>query len=59
VRGTVQREGDVHVIAERLENLTPMLATIGDMPFRTAMPPPTAPTAAARPARTQARSREK
>ncbi len=34
VRGTVQREGDViHVIAERLENLTPMLATIGDMPF--------------------------
>ena len=34
VRGTVQREGDViHVIAERLEDLTPMLATIGDMPF--------------------------
>jgi error-prone DNA polymerase len=34
VRGMVQREGDViHVIAERLEDYTPMLGRIGDMPF--------------------------
>ena len=34
VRGIVQREGEViHVIADRLEDLTPMLGTIGDMPF--------------------------
>jgi hypothetical protein len=34
VRGVVQREGEViHVIAERLEDYTPMLTWIGDMPF--------------------------
>jgi len=34
VRGVVQHEGDViHVVAERLEDLTPMLHGIGDMPF--------------------------
>jgi error-prone DNA polymerase len=34
VRGTVQREGEViHVIAERLEDQTPLLHAIGDMPF--------------------------
>ncbi|MEO6580971.1 MAG: error-prone DNA polymerase [Sphingomicrobium sp.] len=34
VRGTVQHEGDViHVIAERLEDQTPMLHSIGKMPF--------------------------
>ncbi len=33
-RGIVQREGEViHLIAERLEDLTPMLHTIGGMPF--------------------------
>ncbi|MEO6359455.1 MAG: error-prone DNA polymerase, partial [Sphingomicrobium sp.] len=34
VKGTVQREGDViHVIGEHLEDYTPMLNAIGDMPF--------------------------
>jgi error-prone DNA polymerase len=34
IRGTVQHEGEViHVIAESLENLTPMLHEIGEMPF--------------------------
>src|SRR5206468_4656230 len=34
VRGMVQREGQViHVIAERLEDQTPLLHSIGDMPF--------------------------
>ena len=34
VRGRVQREGEViHVIAERLEDQTPLLHSIGDMPF--------------------------
>lgn len=34
VTGILQREGEViHVIAERLEDLTPMLHTIGDMLF--------------------------
>jgi error-prone DNA polymerase len=34
VKGMVQREGEViHVIAERLENCTPLLNRIGKMPF--------------------------
>jgi error-prone DNA polymerase len=34
IRGTVQREREViHVIAERLEDYTPLLHSIGDMPF--------------------------
>ena len=33
-RGILQREGEViHLIAERLEDATPLLGTIGDMPF--------------------------
>ncbi|MEA1014963.1 error-prone DNA polymerase [Sphingosinicella sp. LY1275] len=34
VKGTLQREGDViHVIADRLEDRTPMLRRVGDMDF--------------------------
>jgi error-prone DNA polymerase len=34
VRGMVQREGDViHIIADRLDDCTPLLHSIGDMPF--------------------------
>jgi error-prone DNA polymerase len=34
IRGTVQHEGNViHVIAEQLEDLTPLLHEIGEMPF--------------------------
>jgi error-prone DNA polymerase len=34
VRGMVQREGSViHIIADRLEDCTPLLHAIGDMPF--------------------------